>query len=135
MKITDEMRRAVHLEDCAKLGHEIRTDQAIQMFQVAPLTFHQGVVNPTDQLPHLYCARCGTAWLVVPDEGADYEDAERALYGKLRADDVLARKITRWRGERGKDKPRPGRPDEIVRPAEPEPGKGNPGKGNPNRPE
>ena len=103
MEITEEMRRVVHLEDCEELGHQLDYSAARTKRPGGP-----GVdVEATDSLhlPHITCTRCGLVWIVLPQPGWGYDDAERAVYGLLRAEAPIARSIARNRGRRGVDPP------------------------------
>ncbi|MBW0088220.1 hypothetical protein I4I77_01180 [Pseudonocardia sp. KRD-188] len=70
MIITDEMRRAVHEEDCEQLGHMLATESVIS---IEGRTAQ--VAGPGDLQPHLNCRRCGKVWLVIEDAGDGYDDA------------------------------------------------------------
>lgn len=109
MEITDALRAAVRAAECERLGgHDIDTSAAFAWSaaysaQSVPSQASQAVQNLDDtaeQLPHLTCRRCGRVWLVVPLEGTDYDDAERALYGVLQGGSDLARRIVRTRTAR-----------------------------------
>lgn len=128
MELTDEVRRAVRAEECERLGgHDIDTGAAfawsaaysMQSVASQPAQAVQNLADTDEQLPHLVCRRCGRTWLVVPLEGADYDDAERALYGLLRGDTELARRIVRTRTRRQR------------RAAEKARGEGDPGEATP----
>lgn len=98
-EITDDIRRRVYRDDCERLGHQIN-------FSSAQTTENRDDGRPAQtvgssdplKLPHITCTRCGRAWIVVPDGGLDYIDAERLLYGMLRADADVALQIVRNRG-------------------------------------
>jgi hypothetical protein len=125
IEVTDEIRRAVWAEECQRIGgHDIDTGAAFAWSaaysaqSVASQATGQAVQNLADtdeQLPHLACRRCGRTWLVVPLEGIDYDDAERALYALLQGDSQLAKRIVRHRSRRER------------RRAERERGEGDPG--------
>ena len=74
VELTDEMRQAVHDEDCFRLGHTMETRNAVMWNNS---NFNDGqLYGPNGRIPHLNCSRCGRVWLVVGDEpGSDYEDA------------------------------------------------------------
>jgi hypothetical protein len=118
VKITDEMRQAVHAEDCAAAGHLLDFGAMMTYEQVAGRSvLHVG--SPDElQLPHIRCTRCTRVWIVFPAEGWGYEDAERVAYGVLRADVQPARDIVRNRGKRERRDRPPRHPDELT-PAEP----------------
>lgn len=108
MEITEEMRRAVYVADCDRLGHQFELT-AMHIFQ--PESGGMRLAEGDEQLPHITCRRCPKVWLVVPVEGWDYDDAERQLYGMLRADVAVAQDIVRKRGRRderrrARDEPR-----------------------------
>lgn len=71
MELTDEMRRAVREEDCARLGHILSYDNT--------LVFDSGrgarVAGPGDMQPHIDCQRCAKVWLVMEQPGDDYQAA------------------------------------------------------------
>jgi hypothetical protein len=114
VEITDEMRRAVLGELCAKIGHNPNYSATIT---VRPGDDRMQVGAPDElQMPHMSCSRCRQVLgIVLPVTAWSYEDAERIVYGLLRADTEPARAITRnrWRREE-RDRP----PDELT-PAEP----------------
>lgn len=119
--VTEEMRRAVYAADCERKGHEFVMDTALRSEPTPnpnhPLGHPRTIVSgpSDDQLPYIRCRRCPQVWLVIEDPGEDYGDAERRLYGALRADGPLARRIVRWRGRREE------RAREAREAAEPEP--------------
>lgn len=87
IELTDEMRQAVHEEECANIGHnpDIST-----MFTFADP--HTGrstealVAGPDDEtFPHVSCKRCGFVWLVIPDPSKNYNEAVQDL-NKMIAD-------------------------------------------------
>lgn len=105
MEITDEMRRAVHEDDCARSGHQIETGG---LFQPGALDADRMRLGSPDELklPHITCARCGRFWIVLPANGRNYDDAERAVYGVMRGDSSLGREIIRNRALRkARDRP------------------------------
>lgn len=125
MELTDEIRRAVWAEECERLGgHDIDVGAAFVWSAAyspeattsqATAQAVQSLADDEDKLPHLKCRRCGRAWLVMPIEAVDYDDAERAVYGLLQGDTELARRIVRTRTRRER------------RRAERERGEGDPG--------
>lgn len=118
MEITDEIRRVVRAEECQRLGgHDIDAGPAFTWTGIERPV--QNLADDQETLPHLLCRRCGRTWLVVPLEGADYDDAERALYGLLQGDTELARRIVRTRTRRQR------------RAAEKARGEGDPGEATP----
>jgi len=82
VNITDEMRAAVHDEDCSNLGHDMSLDTAFLIMDTVPRA-QFGSRDP-DKMPHLSCLRCGRVWLVIEDAGASYADAEAKLTGRLK---------------------------------------------------
>jgi hypothetical protein len=97
MEVTEEIRRAVYEQECAEDGHQLHMLNAVT--STDPERAH--LKSPDEnRLPYISCRRCGRVWIVMPVEGWTYDDAERALYGRLRADDELARRIVRQRGAR-----------------------------------
>lgn len=89
IEITDELRRAVHDEDCAEHGHVIDFNGAFQRLSTDP---HGGLsLEGPDEatLAHLHCSRCSKVWLIVEDPGNDYADAVGRLRGKFRNPDDL----------------------------------------------
>lgn len=103
-EVTDEIRQAVYEYDCARLGHEPSTAKMFRMTEGARSDrWVADIGGPDDDtMPHVFCQRCGKVWLVVSEGGSDYEDAERKLYGMLRADLPLAKRIARGRAPRDK---------------------------------
>lgn len=107
-KITDEMRRLVHEEDCKEHGHEYDISNVIKAQYDKTIVTQQMDSGDELKLPHLLCRRCGNTWIVIPVSGVDYEDAERVLYGWMRADHPVAKDIVRKRGKREEArKPKP----------------------------
>lgn len=73
--VTEEMRRAVYLDDCKRLGHAWTT-QAMLRPENVPGWARTELRGPDGQLPHVACSRCGVAALVVADDmGSNYDDA------------------------------------------------------------
>jgi hypothetical protein len=117
VELTDEIRRAVWAEECQRLGGHDIDDSGAFLWSAAAGPGVQHLADNEEKIPHLVCRRCGRVWLVVPLEGLDYDDAERALYGLLQGDTELARRIVRHRSRR------------EARRAERERGEGDPGAG------
>ena len=80
--LTDEMRAAVHDEDCARLGHDIAVDNALVVADQTTMRPDVGSHDPT-KMPYLYCRRCGRVWLVLEDVGIGYADAVSRLAARL----------------------------------------------------
>lgn len=76
--ITDEMRRAVHEEDCRQLGHILSTDRALRLDGRAG-----HVAGPDGQQPHITCVRCQKVWLVIEEPADDYDTATQQLDARL----------------------------------------------------
>lgn len=103
MNITPEVRQLVLDQECERLGHQVNAHEA-----VVGNVDGMAVVGATDdlKLPHMTCGRCGQTWIVIPNSGKDYDDAERILYGALRAEMPAAKKLLRDRTKRiNRDKP------------------------------
>lgn len=99
VEITDDIRRRVYREDCARLGHQVNFSSALTTENRDDGRPAQVVASDDPlKLPHITCTRCGHVWIVTPAGGWSYEDAERLLYGLLRADTDLAQLIVRNRG-------------------------------------
>jgi hypothetical protein len=77
--LTDEMRQAVHDEDCARLGHQLDTRNAL-VYEVG----NERVQGPVGQEPHFSCRRCGRVWIVVAEPGRGYDDADRKFRARLK---------------------------------------------------
>ena len=100
MELTDEIRRAVWVEQCQRLGgHDVDVADAFP-WSAATGQAVQNLAAAEEQIPNIRCRRCGRTWLVVPIEGVDYDDAERALYALLQGDTPLAKRIVRHRSRR-----------------------------------
>jgi hypothetical protein len=82
IELTDEIRQAVHDEDCARLGHQVRTDRAVFRTEAG-----DDVRGPDGQLAHIRCIRCQKAWLVVEEPGSSYDDAVTKFKAKLKNPD------------------------------------------------
>lgn len=100
IEITDEIRRAVHEEDCVVLGHMFDFSNVVRLGPDRNGSTMRA--RDEDALPHLTCTRCSRVWIVLPTAtaGRGYDDAERVLYGMLRAEGELARRIVRNHGRR-----------------------------------
>lgn len=80
--LTDDMRAAVHAEDCERLGHDFAFDAA---FQSDPHTSRPSLDSrDAGKMPHLSCRRCGSVWLIIEDAGSSYADAESRLARRLK---------------------------------------------------
>jgi len=82
VNITDEMRAAVHDEDCSNLGHDINLETAFMVSDTVPRA-QFGSRDP-NKMPHLSCLRCGRVWLVLEDAGTSYAEAEAKFTGRLK---------------------------------------------------
>jgi hypothetical protein len=101
MEITPEIRRAVYEADCEQLGHRLTFEDVSRSSETGDGGFVLRLAAQDHyRLPHIRCARCGSVWIVHPVRGVDYDDAERQIYGLLRADTEPAREVTRLRGKR-----------------------------------
>jgi hypothetical protein len=79
VELTDDIRQAVHDEDCARLGHHIDTNTAVLWGGGS-----ERVEGPAGQMPHFSCRRCGRVWIVVADPGRGYDDAEAKFRARLK---------------------------------------------------
>lgn len=113
IELTDEIRQAVHDEECAKLGHAFDTSTVLTMDLSGGGT--KVVLSDRDKAPHLSCPRCGRVWLLVEQNIIGYDAAENDLLGRLPADDALAAKL-KARRERRAAGPAPARRPGGVRP-------------------
>lgn len=77
--LTDEMRQAVHDEDCVLLGHVLSMDNVL----VTVRNFSVRVRGPAGWMPHLLCERCGHVWIVIARDGRNYAVAERRFRERL----------------------------------------------------
>ncbi len=73
LTVTDEMRAAVHAEDCAARGHDIDINNAFSSDGSAEGQLD--VRGHAGQIAHLACRRCGQVWLITEDPGTSYDDA------------------------------------------------------------
>jgi hypothetical protein len=96
--VTDEMRQAVYDADCAVKGH---------IYNLTTMMNSANQVKSRDPnlLPHVSCLRCTRVWLVIEDDGDNYDDAETKFQDKLKATDDLSKKITEIRNNRNNPKP------------------------------
>lgn len=83
IEVTDEMRQAVHEEDCARLGHDFALEDA---FQSVPggSPYPQLGARDSEAIPHLRCRRCARVFLIIEDGGNDYDDAAEKLKARLK---------------------------------------------------
>jgi len=93
--LTDEIRQAVHDEDCELGGHMLSLTNATawEPSQAPGAKINAGaarVQGPAGQLPHVRCARCNKVWILVPDAQVGYDAAQEAFRGHLKPDDPLA---------------------------------------------
>jgi|SRR5688500_3847613 len=95
VEVTQAMRLAVYAADCARLGHVVTLDHAVQFDGLVGR-----IEGPQDQLPHLTCMRCTKVWLIVEAPGDDYDSAEAALNEKLKPEHRVTRKDRKERRER-----------------------------------
>lgn len=99
-ELNDQIRAAVHREDCERLGHQINISNLFKMRHDS----NAGGVDLKSEdelkLPHLYCDRCDWTVMVLPVNGYGYEDAERILYRFLSPLTDMAKRITRIRSQR-----------------------------------
>lgn len=102
VEITDEIRQAVHREDCERLGHQLNISNAFKARAAMNTGGLELAAMDETELPHVLCDRCGAAWIVLPAPGADYAAAEEAVIELLPEDAELARQITRNRTRRAK---------------------------------
>ena len=80
--VTDEMRQAVHEEDCGRLGHDLALDDAFQ-FIPGSLSPRLGA-RDAKTIPHMRCRRCGHVFLILEDGGSDYAEAEAKFKARLK---------------------------------------------------
>lgn len=106
IEVTDAMRQAVYTEDCARLGHLYSFDEVIGSVPTDEIARPVLRASDRDKFPHITCNRCDSVWLVFPDRGTNYDDAERLLYARLRTDTEFAKSIVRARGQREGRTPR-----------------------------
>lgn len=81
--VTPEMRQAVMDAECELVGHQLRFDN------VSKFEGRNGRIegpNP-NQMPHIFCGRCGHVWIVLPKDGKNYNSAERQFRRRLAPDD------------------------------------------------
>lgn len=79
IELTDETRKAVHDEDCARLGHQLNIANAMLWED------NSGgrVRGPAGKLAHIKCDRCGQVWLVIEVPGLSYEDIVTKMRARL----------------------------------------------------
>jgi hypothetical protein len=80
VELTDEMRHAVHLDDCARLGHQIDLNTVFSM--EGSRARIQG--PDASKIAHLLCMHCGQVWMVIEEPGSDYLDAENKLKARMK---------------------------------------------------
>ena len=99
IELTDEMRDAVHIEDCARDGH---VPNVSKMFGNSDtFTLSVDVLGPDDgTLPYVYCTRCFYVWLVMPEPSRNYQEA----IAKLRA---LLKDVESIKPKRRRSSPHP----------------------------
>jgi hypothetical protein len=100
VELTDEMRRAVHREDCERDGHNLDTRGMIAMDTSTTKggTFRADIGGPDENtLPYMSCGNCGVVWLVWPQEFENYEAAVAAVRGLMKVPEVLKPKPRRPR--------------------------------------
>jgi hypothetical protein len=87
IEITEELRQAVHEDDCEHLGHIFNLNMIFGALpgETGPISTGAAVITgPNDTtFPHLKCSRCGHVWLVIPESGKTYDDAAQNLKSKL----------------------------------------------------
>lgn len=106
MEITPEVRRAVLIEECRRLGHQVDLDQTLDWRDGGG----QDLINDpeADRLLRLQCRRCEMVLaIVIPTHGYDYESAEATVYAMLRPEHPLAKRIARLQGKRRPEVLRP----------------------------
>lgn len=116
MELTDEIRQAVHTEDCERLGHQFdfTNTMAPDMTKAGRIKHRLGATDDL-KLPYVECTRCERVWIIVPEDSFGYEDAERNLYKDLDPESKLAKDIVRLRGRRDdRDRPRDREDDPNV---------------------
>lgn len=101
MELTDEIRQAVHTEDCDRLGHQFdfTNTMAPDITKAGRIKHRLGSTDDL-KLPYIECTRCERVWIVTPEDKFGYEDAERNLYKDLDPEAKLAKLIVRLRGKR-----------------------------------
>jgi hypothetical protein len=103
--VTDEMRHAVYLADCERVGHQPNfLDATTVKYDDKGVVTQRIEAKDEFKFPHVKCARCGGAWIVFPVMGLDYEDAERKVYDHLNPDHDMARRIVSDRAQRAEAK-------------------------------
>jgi hypothetical protein len=84
IEITDEIRHAVLAEMCETSGHIVNTIEAVGFDD----NNRPGIrTSDPDKLPHMYCNRCGITWIVIAENGANYDDADTKFRKRLKDDD------------------------------------------------
>lgn len=85
LELTDEIRRAVHVEDCAARGHDIELSTMIRPRDTARFS----VEGSNGHLPHIFCRTCGLTWMVIEIPGDGYDDALARLQARLLPNDPI----------------------------------------------
>lgn len=92
IQVTDEMRQAVHEDDCVRDGHTLDSQGMIVLNDKSTKvgTLRADIGGPDDaSFPHVRCVHCGVVWLVWPEPLADYDTAVMAVKGLMRNPDDL----------------------------------------------
>ncbi|MFC5996962.1 hypothetical protein ACFQE5_22380 [Pseudonocardia hispaniensis] len=84
IELTDEIRQAVHDEDCATQGHDLDVSGAMTGHGGPPTNGRWEVRGPDGQIAHLACRRCGRVWLLIEDAGRGYTDAVTRLKARVK---------------------------------------------------
>lgn len=100
VELNDQIRNAVHREDCRKSGHQINISNLLAMRHDSNSGGVELRSSDELKLPHLFCDRCDWTAMVLPVDGYGYEDAERLLYRFLDPKTDMAKRIARIRGQR-----------------------------------
>lgn len=107
-EITPELRAAVYAADCGAKGHIVGARWGADPTGDADTMPGRSELN--DELPYVYCHRCGRVWIIVPYAGADYADAEQRALARVRPDDPLAQAIHDKRSARADRGGQPNQP-------------------------
>lgn len=78
--ITDEMRQAVHAEDCERNGHLV---DLTNMFERGQGTGRGNIRSSDGSLPHIVCTHCGATFIVDEVPAPDYAAAEKQFNDRL----------------------------------------------------
>lgn len=88
IEVTPELRAAVYAADCQQMGHLI--DVKVGYGEQDDVDVLTGRAGEDDELPHVYCRRCGRVWVIVADSpGVDYDQAEAQILDRLAEGDSL----------------------------------------------